>query len=147
MSGSAGLVFMDDIIKSLKDNWKSTGGKRPEFTKKWETKVVNYGGKQDKVIITLDGENPEIFSLRYEDSTYDWLHTVSVSIDVWSGFSEDRVLEMVNEIMRILKTNVLLNINNNQYVQLLPVGINPLLEDYRNIYRYMIDIEVIRLNP
>ena len=148
--GIAGLQFMDDIIYQLKLKWKSTGGRKPEFTKKWETKVVGLAKKEDKVIISLDGENPEIFSLKYTSGgnpVYDWLHTVSISIDVWSGFSEDRVLQMVNEITRILKTNVVPSLNGTQYVQLLPVGVNPLLEDYRNIYRYMIDVEAIRFNP
>jgi len=150
LTGSAGLSFMDDIITLFKDKWTSNGGKLPIFTKKWETKVVNFATKERKIVISLDGENPEIFSLKYMVNsipTYDWLHTVSISIDIWSGFSEDSVLQMVDEVIRILKTNVVPLIGNTQYIQLLPVGVNPMLEEYRNIWRYTIDAEVMRFNP
>jgi hypothetical protein len=150
--GIAGLVFMDDVINLIKDNWTSNGGKLPNFTKLWETKEFGLGTNNDeKVIISLDGENPEIFSLKYHDGEgnpiYDWLHTVSVSADVWTGKSENRVLELVSEIVRILKNNVVVQIGNNQYIQMLPVNVSSALEQYRNIYRYVIDIEVMRLNP
>lgn len=150
--GIAGIAFMDDIITLINNNWTSNGGKRPVFTKKWETKEFGFGTNNiDKVVISLDGENPEIFSLKYHDGEgnpiYDWLHTVSVSADVWTGKSEMRVLELVNEILRILKNNVVVQIGNNQYVQMLPINVSSALEQYRNIYRYIIDIEVMRLNP
>ena len=151
--GIAGLAFMDDIITLLNDNWLvGVNGKRPTFIKEWKTKQFGLGGNVDgKVIISLDGENPEIFSLKYNNISgnpiYDWLHTVSISMNVWSGKSETRVLELVNGITRILKTNVVPLIGSNQYVQMLPVGINSANEEYKNIYRYVIDVEVMRLNP
>ena len=150
--GIAGLDFMDDIIDLFKDKWAgSGGGKLPIFTKEWKTKTVNFGGSEDKVIISLDGENPAIFSLKYADSDgnpiYDWLHTISISADVWTGRSETRALEMLNGIVHILKNNVTGTLGDNNYVQMLPVGMNPAFGEYKNIYRWVIDIEAMRLNP
>ena len=79
--------------------------------------------------------------------TYDWLHDVSISIDVRTSESELRVMQLVNEIMRILKTNVVPTINNRTYIQMLPEGITSLNEEYRNLYRYLISVSAIKLNP
>ena len=79
--------------------------------------------------------------------TYDWLHDVSISIDIRTSESELRVLQLVNEIMRILKTNVVPTINNRTYIQMLPEGVTSLNEEYRNLYRYLISVSAIKLNP
>lgn len=153
MDGIAGLDFMDDIITLFKDKWAgSGGGKLPVFTKEWKTKTINFGtNREEKIIISLDGENPEIFSLKYDDGDgnpiYDWLHTVSISADVWTGQSETRALQMVNGLVHILKTNVVLKVGNNQYVQMLPGDFNSAFGEYKNIFRYVLDIEAMRLNP
>ncbi|NIT99616.1 MAG: hypothetical protein GWN01_01325 [Nitrosopumilaceae archaeon] len=152
MSGIAGLDFKDDII-ALLNKWRSgNGGRKPTFTVVWKKKDIGRGNRgYDEVIVILDAENPNIFSLRRTDgsgnSIYDWLHDISISIDIWTSNGEKRSHEMVNEVVRLLKTNVLFNINNRQYVQLLPTGIEPLHEEYRNIYRWIVDVEAMRLNP
>lgn len=153
MTGIAAIDFVTDIIKSFKDNWiPGKGGKQPEFVKQWEVKQVGHGTSiYDKVIIGIDGENVDIFSLQYDDSsgdpTWDWLHDVSVTIDIRSSASEKRVLEVVNEISRILKKKVLLNINNRIYVQVLPTGFTSMNEEYRNLYRYIGSCDARILNP
>ena len=152
MAGSAGLDLINDIVKLINDNWTSGGGKRPTVTKIWNTKEVGLAdNKAERIIVMLDAETPHIFGLKYTDgdghNAYDWMHDVSLSIDVWTGISEDRVLDMVNEVTRILKRNVLLTVGTHGYVQMLPTGITSLNEQYRNMYRYMIDIEVKKFNP
>ncbi|WP_428323672.1 hypothetical protein [Nitrosopumilus sp.] len=154
MSGLAGLKFADDIIKLLSDKWRpGSGGKRPTFSKAWRTKTVNVGTNSDEnIIVMLDSDNPNIFSLQYKDADsnpiFDWLHDLSVSLDVRTGKSEDRVEQMVDEVYRILKTNVAApTVNNRQYVQLLPGQAQPMLEDFKNYFRYVVDVEAMRLNP
>jgi len=151
--GMAGLPFANDIIAHIRDNWQDTGGKVPVFSTKWKKKAVGVGErKYDEVIVELDTEDPRIFSLitnigadgKYN---YDWLHDISVTLDVYSSVSEDRVLELVDEIIRILKNNVVTSIGVNEYIQILPGNIVSLNEEFRNIFRYNIDVDAMRFNP
>jgi len=152
--GMAGLPFANDIIKLLKSEWlPGTGGKKPVFTAKWKKKVVGHGtSRYDEVIVELDTEDPRIFSLISAIGSdgkfdYDWLHDLSVTVDVYTNTSEDRVLQLVDEILRILKNNVVTTINLRDYVQILPGTITSLNEEFRNIYRYTIDVDAMRFNP
>lgn len=150
----AGLPFANDMVKHLHDEWSSsTGGKEPTFSTKWKKKVVGHIKKAyDEVIIELDTEDPKIFSLISgigADSkfNYDWLHDISVTIDVYTSVSEDRCLQIVDEIVRILKNNVVTTINGRDYIQILPGNIISLNEEFRNIFRYNIDVDAMRFNP
>ncbi len=151
--GMAGLPFANDIVSHLKNNWTINGGKLPTFTTKWKIKAVGVGKRAyDEVIVELDTEDPKIFSLISgvsADGTfdYDWLHDISVTIDVYTSVSEDRVLQLVDEIVRILKNNVVTTINNRDYIQILPGNITSLNEEFRNIFRYTIDVDALRFNP
>lgn len=150
----AGLPFANDIVSHLKAEWVSgTGGKLPTFSTKWKKKVVGHGSKNyDEIIVELDTEDPKIFSLisgvgadgKFD---YDWLHDISITIDVYTSISEDRVLQLVDEIIRILKNNVVTTINNRDYIQILPGNITSLNEEFRNIFRYNIDVDALRFNP
>lgn len=150
----AGLPFANDIIKLLNDEWiPATGGARPKFTTKWKKKAVGVGTRlYDEVIVELDTEDPKIFSLISgigSDSKfdYDWLHDISVTIDVYTSKSETRILQLVDEIVKIIKNNVVTTINNRDYIQILPGNIVSLNEEFRNIFRYNIDVDAIRFNP
>lgn len=154
VDGIAGLPFANDIIKLLKDEWVgSTGGKLPTFTTKWKKKVVGHGSSNyDEVIVELDTEDPKIFSLvsgvgADGKFNYDWLHDISVTVDIFTSKSEDRCLQIVNEIVKILKNNVVTTINGRDYVQILPGNITSLNEEFRNIFRYTVDVDAIKFNP
>jgi len=154
VQGMAGLPFANDILKLLEDEWTTnSGGNLPVFTTKWKKKVVGLGQKNyDEVIVQLDTEDPKIFSLIASIGTdgkfdYDWLHDISVTIDVYTSKSEDRVLQLVNEIVRIIKNNVVTIINGHSYIQILPGNITSLNEEFRNIFRYNIDVDAMRFNP
>lgn len=152
--GFIGLNFANDIITLLNGKWKASGGAKPLFQTQWNMKNVGLGSRNyNQVIISIDAENPQIYSMMQGDATdatkftYDWLHDVSISIDIRTSESELRVLQLVNEIMRILKTNVVPTINSRTYIQMLPEGITSLNEEYRNLYRYLISVSAIKLNP
>ena len=152
--GFIGLNFANDIITLLNGKWKASGGAKPLFQTQWNIKNVGLGSRNyNQVIISIDAENPQIYSLMQGDATdatkftYDWIHDVSISIDIRTSESELRVLQLVNEIMRILKTNVVPTINNRTYIQMLPEGVTSLNEEYRNLYRYIISVSAIKLNP
>lgn len=152
--GIAGLPFANDIITLLEDNWVTgSGGKIPTFSTKWKKKVVGLGKREyDEVIVEIDTEDPKIFSLISGVDVdgkfnYDWLHDISITLDVYTSVSEKRVLQLVDEIVRIIKNNVVTTINNRDYIQILPGNITSLNEEFRNIFRYNIDVDAMRFNP
>ena len=151
--GMAGLPFANDIIDHLKSNWTSSGGKAPVFTTKWKKKAVGVGTRvYDEVIVELDTEDPKIFSMITNIGAdgkfnYDWLHDLSITLDIYTSVSEARVLQLVDEIIRILKNNVVTTINGREYLQMLPGNIVSLNEEFRNIFRYNIDVDAMRFNP
>ncbi|MDE1839955.1 MAG: hypothetical protein KGH87_08560 [Thaumarchaeota archaeon] len=153
-SGFAGLQFANDIVYLIKNSWIiENGGEKPEVVTQWNVKTIGQGDSNySMVIVSIDSENPQIYSMLQGTpaanlSNYDWLHEISITLDIRTGISESRVLEMVNETMRILKTNTVPLINNTQYVQLLPEGTTSLNEEYRNLFRYTISVSAIRFNP
>src|SRR5690348_1494954 len=125
--GSAGLKFVQDIEDIIDDHWiVKIGGKKPTFVKSWEFKESGLEEKYEIVIIHLDDESLRIFSMMQGDPTdntkfvYDWLHDISVTLEIRTGESERRVLQLTDMITYILKHNVVPVVNNRQYVQLLP---------------------------
>ena len=111
--GIAGLDFANDIIDHLKSNWvNGTGGKMPVFTTQWKKKAVGVGQRAyDEIIVSLDTENPQIYSIIAGTGSdgkwnYDWLHDISITLDIYTSVSETRVLQLVDECTRILKNNV-----------------------------------------
>lgn len=153
MTGTGGLNFVEDLIKKLKDDWRSgNGGKLPQIEKQWEIKQVGTGtNNYDVIIINIDTENIEAFSLQYidedDDPAWDWLHDMSLTLDVRSSISELRVLQIINEITRILKKNVMFNVNNRIYIQLLINGATSMNEEYKNMYKYLVSCDAKILNP
>ena len=102
--GFIGLNFANDIITLLNGKWKASGGAKPLFQTQWNMNNVGLGSRNyNQVIISIDAENPQIYSMMQGDATdatkftYDWLHDVSISIDVRTSESELRVMQLVNE--------------------------------------------------
>lgn len=152
--GSAGLKFVHDIEDIIDNNWiVKIGGKKPNFVKSWEFKESGLEEKYEIVIIHLDDESLRIFSMMQGDPTnntkfvYDWLHDISVTLEIRTGESERRVLQLTDMITYILKHNVVPVVNNRQYVQLLPDGYVPMNEDYRNLFKTLLSCSAMRFNP
>ena len=151
--GSAGLQFVTDVIELLKINWKSSNVKIPNIDKVWDRKVTGLvQNKARDVLITLDVETVGIFSIQQRDGNnkpfWDWLHDVSLSIEVRTGTSIDDALNIVSEITRIFKENVgSVLINNNEYVQMLPGTVTSHNEEFRNLFRYIMDVSAMKYNP
>lgn len=151
---TAGIDFIGDLIKHLKDEWKpdNTDGKKPEMVKSWEVKEAGHGDSNySKIVFQLDGENPQIFSLMQldddEEAFWDWLHTTTVTIDIRTGISELHALKVSDEVIRILKKSAFGTIGDNYYIQMLPGPITVAHEQYRNLYRVLIDCDSLRFNP
>lgn len=151
-NGTAGDQFLNDIIHLLNDQWITGNVKIPIFKKIWEEKALGVSdSKFREVLITLDTETIQIFSLQQTDDDgvpfWDWLHDISVTIDIRTGTSEDDCKNILNEITRILKKNVVPTINNTEYIQMLPNTAISMNEQYRNVYRWTLDCSVLRFNP
>lgn len=151
--GSAGLQFLNNFKALLDTNWKSGNTRKPQIKIQWEAKVSGLGqrGARD-VFINLDDESVQIFSLQSRDGngkpSWDWLHDIGLSIEVRTGTSVADALSIVSEITRIIKENVAsVLINGEEYVQMLPGTITSRNEEFRNIYRYVMDLSVLKYNP
>jgi len=153
MSGTAGTDFLGDMVSLIKSKWRpSDAGPLPTFRLKWDIKEVGHGaGRYDMVIITFDSESADIFSMIAEsDGTefkYDWLHDMSLTIDIMTSHSARRGLQITNEIMRIIKSSVVSRIGGREYLRILPEGVTVLNDDKRNIYRTTIGVSAMRYNP
>lgn len=153
LDGSAGLQFMEDILFLLDDQWIPANVSKPNFRKKWETKVTGMvQGKARDVLISLDTESVNIFSIQQRDGNdkpfWDWLHDVSLTIEVRTATTKEDALKIVSEITRIFKENVgSVLINGNEYVQMLPGTVVSQSEEFRNLFRYIMDVSAMKYNP
>lgn len=152
--GLASLQTIQDLIEFIKDEWipDNTDGRKPEMVVSWKVKEAGHmEGNYRKIIFQIDSENPRIYSLLQKDSNnlnfWDWLHEIELTIDVRTGVSEEACLKMVNELVRILKRNAFGDMGNNYNVQLLPGPVTVAHEDYRNLFRILIDVQILRYNP
>lgn len=151
LDGSAGLRFLDDFVKLLNTKWKSGNTRKPTISLIWDRKVTGFVTKGARdVLITLDDESVQIFSLQSRLAgvpSWDWLHDVGLSIEVRTGTNIKDALSIVSEITRIIKENVTLYIDDNEYVQMLPGNITSRNEEFRNLFRYVMDLSVLKYNP
>ena len=151
----AGEKFLDDIIFLLKEQWiPATGGKVPIIRRESQVKAVGVGSsKYNEIIVSLDSENIKEFGMLKGDTTdwrkfeRDWYHDISVTIDLRSGVSLVRMEQMVSECIAILKSRTVPIIDNTQYVHLRVTTATSKNEEYRNLFRYLIDVSVGIENP
>ena len=153
--GLAGEKFLDDIIFLFRDQWvPALGGKFPITRRESQVKAVGVGSnKYNEIIVSLDSENIQEFGMLKGDATdwrkfkRDWIHEISITIDVRGGESLARTEQIVRQCIRILKSRTVPRIDNTQYVHLRVSGATSLNEEYRNIFRYLIDVSVTIENP
>lgn len=96
--------------------------------------------------IYLKGDNEKIEYFLHGDDTF---HTVNISIDVWTRTSIDRLNDILSALFAYIKTNIRFVAPNtaNQYSDLLVIGQHPQSDQYRGIFRHIIDIQMRKINP
>lgn len=132
----AGLQAVEDIKSLLHTNWKVEP--EPEIEKEWEERRLDTANK-DYVLLTYDVELILSFGLHADD----WRHDVPMSIDIRTGKNETRLKEIGDEVARIIKTNV-----RQAGYALTTIGkAQNLNAEYRKVWRMVIDITLMKINP
>lgn len=152
--GLSSLQTVKDLLEFIYDKWipDNTDGKKPEMVASWKVKEAGHmEGTYRKIILQIDSENVKIYSLLQRDSQgvnfWDWLHEMSFTFDIRTGISEEACLKMANELVRILKRNAFGSMELNYNVQMLPGTVTIAHEDYRNLFRILVDVDILRYNP
>ena len=95
--------------------------------------------RRDFILITPTNEDPQYFGLYGSD----FLHHISVKVEVHSFQNLQHHENIVNEVFRIVKANI----RGTDYVDLLLTQSSHNNDLYRNIYRHTIIMKYRKLNP
>lgn len=137
VGGYTALTDLHDLLVLTRlDNF-------PQVENIYDEKTIGIVEDQKEAIfLKLDNEKVDYYL--HADDTF---HTVSISIDIWTYVSLDRLNDLVSAIFNQIKTNARFFINNNSYSDLLVIGQHPLSDKYRNLWRHVIDVQVRKINP
>lgn len=94
--------------------------------------------------VFLKPTNEKVDYYLHADDTFHWAY---ITIDVWTYNSLARLKDLISGIFNTLKTNARFSINSHNYSDLLVIGNHPLSDQYRNIWRHSIDVQLRLLNP
>jgi hypothetical protein len=140
--GIAVYDVIDDFINMINDNWGSSGdvGITPRLEKIWEEKRVGFvDDRRDIVVIEPVDESIKYFGLYGSD----FLHSPLIKIDIRSYQDSVRHNDIVNEISRIIKSQI----RRTNYVDVRLVSSKSLNSIYRNLFRHVLEVRYRKLNP
>ena len=137
--GNSNLYASANTAKNLIiDNW--TLSSQPDITFVWEERTTGFmDDRRDFILITPTNEDPQYFGLYGSD----FLHHISVKIEVHSFQNLQHHENIVNEVFRIVKANI----RGTDYVDLLLTQSSHNNDLYRNIYRHTVVMKYRKLNP
>ena len=137
--GNSNMYQSAETAKNLiKDNW--TLSSQPDITFVWEERTTGFmDDRRDFILITPTNEDPQYFGLYGSD----FLHHISVKVEVHSFQNLQHHENIVNEVFRIVKANI----RGTDYVDLLLTQSSHNNDLYRNIYRHTIIMKYRKLNP
>jgi len=137
--GNSNLYESVDTAKNLIiDNWSLSS--QPDITFVWEEKTTGFmDDRRDFILLTPTNEDPQYFGLYGSD----FLHSISIKIDVHSFQNLQHHENLVNEVFRIVKANI----RGTNYVDLLLTQSYHNNDLYRNIYRHTVIMKYRKLNP
>ena len=134
---------IDDIIDMLKTKWNtSKAGTLPRIERIWDEKTIGFGDmgiKKGIILIEPMNESIKYFSLGGKNH----LHGIDITLDIRSYQSLDRHSELVSEVARIIKSQIV----RSGSVDIRITGTEPLSRLYRNMFRHMIRIKYRRIDP
>ena len=137
--GNSNLYSTVSDTKSLLiDNWTNTT--LPDVTFVWEERTTGFmDDRRDFILLTPTNEEPQYFGLHGDD----FLHHISVKIEVHSFQNLEHHEKLVNEIFRIIKANI----RRTNFVDLLITSSYHDNDMFRNIFRHTILVKYRKLNP
>jgi hypothetical protein len=137
--GNSNLYASANTAKNvIIDNW--TLASQPDITFVWEERTTGFmDDRRDFILITPTNEDPQYFGLYGSD----FLHHISVKVEVHSFQNLQHHENIVNEVFRIVKANI----RGTDYVDLLLTQSSHNNDLYRNIYRHTIIMKYRKLNP
>jgi hypothetical protein len=137
--GNSNLYASVEKAKNLIiDNW--TLSSQPDITFVWEERTTGFmDDRRDFILLTPTNEDPQYFGLYGSD----FLHHISVKIEIHSFQNLQHHENIVNEVFRIVKANI----RGTDYVDLLLTQSSHNNDLYRNIYRHTIVMKYRKLNP
>jgi len=138
----AGYQAVEDLKAMFKADWNKDvtkpAGAVPQFVSEYQEKNLNYNNVE-YVLIKYDVEIVSAFGLHADD----WRHDIPITLDLRTGKSDIRLKQILNEVVRILKTNV----RKSGYMYMLPKSSKNMFEEYRQVWRNIVDIEMVKINP
>jgi|TARA_R110000803_G_scaffold155876_1_gene220440 hypothetical protein len=137
--GNSNLYASVDTAKNLIiDNWSLSS--QPDITFVWEEKTTGFmDDRRDFILLTPTNEDPQYFGLYGSD----FLHHITIKIEVHSFQNLQHHENLVNEVFRIVKANI----RGTDYVDLLLTQSSHNNDLYRNIYRHTVIMKYRKLNP
>lgn len=137
--GNSNLYASANTAKNLIiDNW--TLSSQPDITFVWEERTTGFmDDRRDFILLTPTNEDPQYFGLYGSD----FLHHITVKIEIHSFQNLQHHENIVNEVFRIVKANI----RGTDYVDLLLTQSAHNNDLYRNIYRHTVIMKYRKLNP
>jgi|TARA_R110002124_G_scaffold87105_1_gene224560 hypothetical protein len=137
--GNSNLYASVETAKNLIiDNWSLSS--QPDITFVWEEKTTGFmDDRRDFILLTPTNEDPQYFGLYGSD----FLHHITIKIEVHSFQNLQHHENLVNEVFRIVKANI----RGTDYVDLLLTQSSHNNDLYRNIYRHTVIMKYRKLNP
>lgn len=138
MGNSNLYATVTDTKNLLLDNWSLSA--TPSVVFLWEERATGFmDDRKDFILLTPTNEEPQYFGLYGQD----FLHHISVKIDIHSYQNLEHHENLVNEVFRIIKSNI----RRTNYVDLLATSSYHDNDMYRNIYRHTIIVKYRKFNP
>jgi hypothetical protein len=133
---------IDDFINMINDEWGSAGdaGITPRLEKVWEEKKVGFvDDRRDIVVVEPVDEDIKYFGLYGSD----FLHSPLIKVDIRSYQDSTRHNDIVNEISRIIKSQI----RRTGYVDVRVMSSKSLNSLYRNLFRHVLEVRYREINP
>lgn len=122
--------FEENVSIEKKQDMKTVGLAKSDYT----VIMVGYGD-----------ENLIPFSLDTGDGI-DWLHDLDMTIDIFTSRGQEFAKIALNKVVAVLKKNIQPT-GLTAGIQMLPGDITPLHEEYRNMFRYQMEVHFKTFNP
>jgi len=124
---------LEDCIVMIKDGW-TAGTQLPTIKALWKEKSTGFmDDRRDIVLVYPRRENVEYFGLFGQD----FLHTLTLVIDVRSYGEQEKVDQTVEEILRILKVNI----RRAGFVDVLVKNTVSMSDNLRNMFKHQIIVQ------